>query len=377
MARSRRGGFVGFVYSLFSLVFIAALLGGGVAYFGLATFRSPGPLTQEAIVDIRTGDGLATIAAKLEQQGVITDDWVFVAGVFVYGVNDQLKAGEFSFPAHASMAEVMAILVEGKALLYKATIPEGLTSFEVVARLNAHESLEGSIADVPEEGTLLPETYNFQRGATRQQILGLMRSAQEKLLADLWAKRAPGLPFDSLEKALTLASIVEKETGRPEERRLVASVFINRLRRNMRLQSDPTIIYGITGGRGVLDRPILQSDIDKSTPYNTYQVDGLPPTPIANPGRASIEATLNPAETDYVYFVADGTGGHVFAATLAEHTHNVARWREVERERREAERRQQEQGTSGAQSPGTTAPAPAGEGALVETETEDLKLPGQ
>jgi len=296
----------------------------------------------------------------------------------VNDVKSRLRAGEYQIPAHASMRDVMGILVQGKALLYKVTIPEGLTSQQIVERLKADAVLTGDISEVPQEGTLLPETYSFPRGTTRQQIVDQMRRHQEQVLDELWDQRAPNLPFTSREEAMTMASIVEKETGRPEERRLVASVFVNRLRKGMRLQSDPTIIYGITGGNGSLERPILQSDIDKATPYNTYQVAGLPPTPIANPGRASIEATLNPAETDYLYFVADGTGGHVFSSNLAEHTRNVAHWREVERQQREAQPAgEQAPSATTAQSPSGAAPTPDSDPGLVQTETEELKLPGQ
>ncbi|MFV2035241.1 MAG: endolytic transglycosylase MltG, partial [Halocynthiibacter sp.] len=308
--------------------------------------------------------------AELERQGVIDDANIFVVGVIVNGKKGAMKAGEYAIPAGASMARVMAILSEGKAIQFKVTIAEGLTSAQVVEILNAREDLTGAIKKIPEEGSLLPETYSYPRRTPRQEIINQMMRAQATVLEDLWASRAPGLPLKTPREAVILASIVEKETGKSGERRQVASVFVNRLKRNMRLQSDPTIIYGITGGKALLDRPIFQSDIDKPTPYNTYQINGLPPTPIANPGRAALEATLDPASTNYLFFVADGTGGHAFAVTLAEHTSNVARWRQIERR----DRLDQEKKAAAEASGGT---APSQGGSTIETQTKELVLPGQ
>jgi len=243
----------------------------------------------------------------------------------------------------------------------------------VVEILNAQEELTGPIDRIPPEGSLLPETYTYPRGTARQEIIDKMLKDRTVVLEDLWAQRAPNLPFRTPEEAVILASIVEKETGRPDERRQVASVFMNRLKRGMRLQSDPTIIYGITGGKGPLGRPLYQSDIDRPTAYNTYQINGMPPTPIANPGRASLEATLNPADTDFLYFVADGTGGHVFASSLSEHTRNVARWRQVERRLREEEARAAAGKAGGA----PAADGGGSAGGVIETETRELVLPGQ
>jgi UPF0755 protein len=235
------------------------------------------------------------------------------------------------------MQQVLEDLVSGRSVLHAITIPEGLTNEQVLSRLREDESLVGDIANVPGEGWLAPDTYKFTRGATRQQIVDQMERAQRRLVEAAWERRAPDLPVSTLEEFVTLASIVEKETGKADERPRVAAVFINRLEQGMRLQSDPTIVYGIFGGAGKpSDRPILRSDIDKPTPYNTYQVDGLPPGPIANPGRAALEAVANPSRTDELYFVADGTGGHVFAKTLDEHNRNVARWRRIEAAQREA-----------------------------------------
>ncbi len=227
---------------------------------------------------------------------------------------------------------MLETLAQGKAVLYRLTIPEGLTSQQVVARLRADENLSGDVTDVPPEGSLLPDTYRFSRGMARSDILERMQADQRRFVAAIWDKRQPGLPIQSIEQALILASIVEKETGRADERERVAAVFVNRLRRKMRLQSDPTIVYGIAGGQGTLGRPITRADIDTRTPYNTYQIDGLPPTPIANPGRATIQATLNPAKTQDLYFVADGNGGHTFTTTLKEHNEAVQVWRKVERD---------------------------------------------
>ena len=230
----------------------------------------------------------------------------------------------------------------GRTLFYKVSMPEGFTSWQVMERLKANEILVGEIESPPSEGQLLPDTYLFTRGSTRQSIIDQMSSAQKKFIEEKWPARAEGLPFKTPEEALILASIVEKETGQADERAQVAAVFVNRMRRGMRLQSDPTIIYGITRGQGKLDRPIRRSDIREKTDYNTYQIDGLPPTPIANPGRASIEAVLNPVETKHLYFVADGTGGHVFAKTLAEHNANVKKWRSWLRDQREQQEAEQQ-----------------------------------
>ncbi len=366
-----RSGFARFVYFFVSLFLIIGIVGGTLLFFAWRSFEAPGPLAQQEVVNIRSGVGLATIAEQLLRENVIEDEFVFMGGVILNDVKGRLKAGEYRIPPRASMRDVMDLLVEGKVLLYSVTIPEGWNSYDVAQRINGDESLGGAQVSVPAEGMLLPETYSFPRGTIRAKVVSQMRDAHTRLLDQLWEERSPDLPISSKAEAVILASIVEKETGRPEERPLVASVFINRLRRGMRLQSDPTIIYGITEGRGPLGRPIRQSEIDKVTPYNTYQVNGLPPTPITNPGRASLEATLKPAQSGYLFFVADGTGGHVFASTLAEHTRNVARWRTIERERA-AERRNAEKDAAekAASDLGSSS-------AVVETETGDLPLPGQ
>jgi UPF0755 protein len=229
----------------------------------------------------------------------------------------------------------MQLLKSGKSILYSVSLPEGLTVKQMFRKLSDDQVLVGDLpTELPAEGSLMPDTYKFTRGTKRSEIVQQMAAAQKALVDQIWEKRDPDLPVSTVEELVTLASIVEKETGRADERPRVASVFINRLDKGMRLQSDPTIIYGIFGGDGKpADRPILKSDIDKQTPYNTYIIKGLPPTPIANPGRAALEAVANPSRTPELYFVADGTGGHVFAETLDEHNANVRRWRKVEAER--------------------------------------------
>jgi UPF0755 protein len=317
---------------------LAVLVVGAGLYFGSVRFNTEGPLTESKSVLISRGADLESIAGLLQRQNVIDSSFIFSNGVRLSKAADKLKAGEYVFEAGVSMRDVMNALVSGKAILHGFTVPEGLTSEQIVARLSNDPVLTGELGAIPAEGTLLPETYKFSRGATREQIIDQMRRAQERLVAEIWARRSSDLPISTPEEFVTLASIVEKETGKADERPLVAAVFINRLRRNIRLQSDPTIIYGLFGGKGKpSDRPIFRSDIDKKTPYNTYLIDGLPPGPIANPGRAALEAVANPSRTTDLFFVADGTGSHVFAATLEEHNRNVARWRQIEAAKRKAE----------------------------------------
>ncbi len=317
----------------FFLAIAAAACGGLLWYF--ATIE--GPLAKAEVVNIPKGSSTIDIATRLSEQGVVESRILSILGItavrFLFDLDP--KAGEYEFAAGSSLVDVLRKIKTGRTLFYKVSMPEGFTVWQVVERLNANEVLVGEIEEPPSEGELLPDTYLFARGGTRQSIIEQMRTAQKKLIDELWPGRAKGLPFKTPQEALILASIVEKETGKAEERALVAAVFVNRLRRGMRLQSDPTIIYGITKGEGRLDRPISRSDILRKTDYNTYQINGLPPTPIANPGRASIEAVLNPVETQHLYFVADGTGGHVFAKTLAQHNANVEKWRSWLKEQRE------------------------------------------
>ncbi len=322
--------------SLFgTMVMLAALAAGAVAIIW-AQVSGEGPLKSEKAVIIEPGSSSRDIAAMLERQGVISSAELFMAALAVdryRGVRAHIKAGEFAIPARASIRQVLDILRHGKAIVHKLTIPEGFSTMQVLKRLREHPALSGEITIEPGEGTLLPDTYVFTRGESRDAILRRMREAQRKLLDELWPKRARGLPFKSREEAVILASLVEKETAKPEERRRIAAVFINRLKKGIKLQSDPTIIYGITKG-APLGRPIRKSEIERKTPWNTYQFYGLPKTPIANPGRDSIAAVLDPLEVDDLYFVADGTGGHVFAATLREHNRNVRRWRAISARRR-------------------------------------------
>jgi UPF0755 protein len=278
---------------------------------------------------VRPGSGTGTIASVLSEAGVIDRPLLFRIGVRLRDRATELKAGEYAFPAGASMAQVMDMLVQHEVVMHRITIAEGLTSDTALAIVNADLVLEGTPVSAT-EGSLLPETYLFERGTTRAELVARMRQARETLVAELWPKRKEGLPIRSIEEAITLASIVEKETALPAERPRIAAVFVNRLRVGMRLESDPTTIYGLTKG-APLGHPLRQSELDTPNPYSTYQIAGLPPTPICNPGRDSIAAVLNPPDSDDLFFVADGTGGHVFARTGAEHARNVARWRQIER----------------------------------------------
>ena len=323
MVRTLAGIFAG-LFALF------VLLAAAVGWFFWRIER-PGPLTEDAVVTIPRGAGVATIADLLHDAGVVGSDLDFRIAVRVRGLDRDLRAGEYLFPAGISTAAAMQIIASGRGLAYAVTVAEGLTSAEVARLLQEESRLTGEIADTPSEGSLLPETYQFQRGDDRQVLVDRMQQAMRDTLEDLWPDRAADLPFDTPEEAVILASIIEKETGVPEERELIAGVFVNRLRRGMRLETDPTVIYALTGGEGPLGRALRRSDLDVDSPYNTYRIAGLPPGPIANPGRASIAAALNPATTDYIFFVADGTGGHAFARTLREHNRNVAAWRRVQR----------------------------------------------
>ncbi|WP_422366296.1 endolytic transglycosylase MltG [Pelagibius sp.] len=308
------------------VVVLAAGIGGLYVYLQ-AQFRAPGPLTEETGFLVPRGAGLDAIAADLAAQGIVADADVFALAVRLFGEARSLQAGEFAVPPAASMEEVAALIASGRTVVHRVTVPEGLTSVEIVTLLNDAKVLEGSLADTPPEGSLLPETYHFTRGDSREALLQRMQDSMQSAIDDVWSRRVDGLPIKTPEEAVILASIVERETGVDAERPLVAGVFINRLRKGMPLQSDPTVIYGITLGKAPFGRSLTRKDLATPTPYNTYQIPGLPPAPIANPGRASLEAVVNPATTDYIYFVADGTGGHAFAKTLAEHNRNVAKWR--------------------------------------------------
>lgn len=321
--------------AFFFLLLLGVAAGAFAFWYVLNQFEAPGPDAadgQQTVVALPMGTGLNQIAAILERNNVVRNALVFRAGVMLEGKSTALKAGEYAIPSGASPAEIMQLLIEGKSIVYKLTLAEGLTSAMIVDLVRADPILVGDVGVVPAEGSLLPETYVFNRGTSRQEIVLRMQQDHAKILDALWEKRAPNLPIATKMEAVILASIVEKETGIASERPRVAAVFVNRLRKGMRLQSDPTIIYGLTKGVP-LGRGIRQSELDRVTPYNTYAIDGLPPTPIANPGKASLEAVLNPAPTEDLFFVADGTGGHVFAATVQEHEANVKKWREIERQR--------------------------------------------
>ena len=316
--------------AIFTVLIVISIAVGAALFFGKQRFDSEGPLAEDKVVNIPRGLGIRDIADVLQREGVIDQPYIFMGSVIALKARGELKYGEYQFSKHASIADVVDTIIEGKVVQHAFTVPEGLTSEQIVARLLENIALTGQIREIPREGTLLPETYRFTRGMTREQIIQRMQQAHRRVLQDVWEHRMPDLPVKTPEQLVTLASIVEKETGRPDERTRVAAVFVNRLKTRMRLQSDPTIIYGLTGGKGSLGRPIQKNEIDQPTPYNTYVIDGLPPGPIANPGRASLEAAANPARTKEVYFVADGSGGHLFSDNYTEHQKNVARLRGIE-----------------------------------------------
>ncbi|MBL8565528.1 MAG: endolytic transglycosylase MltG [Hyphomicrobiaceae bacterium] len=359
----RLTGFARFVSGIFTIALAAMVVSGLAMLWLYHEFERAGPLAVTRTVGVPKGEGPIEIAARLEREGIISNRWAFVASHYVRNLMSQgkpavLKAGEYEIRKSASMSQVRATIVEGKSILHKVTLPEGLTSAQIIERLTAEETLTGEITEIPPEGSLLPDTYRFSKGTTRQEIVDRMVSEQQKFLAAMWEKRKANLPVSTPEQALVLASIVEKETGRADERQRVAAVFVNRLRKNMRLQSDPTIVYGLVGGKGSLGRPITRSDIDSKTAYNTYQINGLPPGPICNPGRSAIEATLDPAETQDLYFVADGSGGHAFSETLKEHNAAVSNWRKVEKQARDEAASQPSSAPSSAPLP-QAAPATA------------------
>lgn len=317
-----------------ALIVVLAVVIAGIAQWGYSVYTRPGPQAakgNETIVTIKSGIGLRGIARALKGAGVIADDDVFMVGARLTGRAHLLKAGDYAIASGASMKAIADQIADGRVLVYKVTVAEGLTSQMAVNILADNPALTGDKPATPEEGSLLPETYLFQRGTTRTEILAKMQKAQQDVIDQLWETRAKGLPFRTKREAVIMASVVEKETALPEERRHVASVFINRLRQGMKLQSDPTIIYGITKGYP-LGRGIRESEIKGSSPYNTYVVTGLPAGPICNPGRDSLAAVLNPADTKDLYFVADGSGGHAFAATIDEQVRNVRHWRKLEKQ---------------------------------------------
>ncbi|SFP48384.1 endolytic transglycosylase MltG [Tranquillimonas alkanivorans] len=374
------------IASNFLTLFIVVLaLFAGVIAWGKREYAGPGPLTQAICLEVESGSNMRRVSDKLAGDGAISNAQIFRIGAEYTDKSDQLKAGSFLVPEGASMEEIVDIVTRGGQSTcgtevvyrvgiagqeievreldpasgqfeevvefdpaeaeapaeyaevreaadtrYRIALAEGVTSWQIVEALRQADFLDGEVAEVPAEGTLAPDSYEVRPGAARGELLAAMQARQEERLAEAWAARDDDLPVETPEEALILASIIEKETGVPDERGQVASVFVNRLREGMRLQTDPTVIYGITNGEGVLGRGLRRSELDAVTPYNTYRIDGLPPTPIANPGLDSLMAAVQPAETEFLYFVADGSGGHAFARTLAEHNENVARWREIE-----------------------------------------------
>jgi UPF0755 protein len=321
--------------AIFTVLILCLMVGGGAVVFGKSRFEAPGPLQQDKVVAIPR-IGMMEMADLLRREGVIDEHrLIFIGGVLALKARSELKAGEYVFAKRASVRDVVETIVEGKVVQHQLTIPEGLTSEQIVARLLENDILTGNIKEIPKEGSLLPDGYHFHRGFTREQMITRMRQAQERLVREVWERRSADLPVKTPEHLVILASIIEKETSRPEERTRVAAVFVNRLKQKMKLQSDPTIIYGLVFGKGSLGHPITRSEKEQPTPYNTYFIEGLPPGPIANPGRSSIEAAANPARTKELYFAADGTGGHAFAETYDQHQKNVARLRVIEQEQRQ------------------------------------------
>lgn len=370
--------------NVLTLAVVAVACLAALIALGKDRWSSEGPLETAAFFEVPRGASLRQVADSLEEEGIVSSAALFRIGASYTERGHALKFGTYEIPAGATMPEILeivtsggpsvfpysvtyvlrsqgpevrvrervpgeaapvevatylpgedvpepfvALLERGVPITWRISVAPGLTSWQIVDALNSADFLSGEVA-VPPEGTLAPDTYEVARGSSREELLNRMRVAQERILADAWASRAPGLPIDTPEEALTLASIVEKETGIADERRLVAAVFTNRLEQGMRLQTDPTVIYGVTNGQGVLGRGLRRSELDGDTPYNTYRIDGLPPGPIANPGAEAIRAAVDPEQSDFLYFVADGSGGHAFAETLDEHNANVAAWRAVE-----------------------------------------------
>ena len=371
-----------------TFLLVGVFLLGGVILWGQNEYAAAGPLDEPICLRVERGSNMRRVSEDLAAQGAVSSAAIFRIGADYQEKTQQLKAGSFLVSPGTSMSEIVDIVTRGGASTcgteivyrvgvnrvsaqvreldpatnrfvekaefqpgvedipaiytdkrdeadtrYRVAVAEGVTSWQVVEALKSLDVLEGDVAEVPAEGSLAPDSYEVRPGDARETVLTRMATAQERLISEAWASRADDLPIGSAEDLVILASIIEKETSVPEERGQVASVFVNRLNQNMRLQTDPTVIYGITKGQGVLGRGLRQSELRRETPYNTYVIPGLPPGPIANPGRASLEAALNPDETPYIFFVADGTGGHAFAETLAEHNANVKKWREIEAQR--------------------------------------------
>lgn len=320
------------------LLLVSAFMASGLFALGYRDYAGPGPLRETVIFAVEKGSGVSAIAENLTSAGVISQPLLFKFAARITGAHTSLHAGEYEFPAGIAMSDVLKKMEQGEVYQRRITVPEGLTSWQIVQLLNKTPELEGEITEIPAEGTLLPETYSYMSGDTRAEKITAMQQAMKKTLEELWDSRPRDAPLLSEAEAVILASIVEKETAVPGERRRIAGVFLNRLKQGMKLQTDPTVIYGITQGRikdegqGPLGRRLLSKDLQFESPYNTYKYAGLPPGPIANPGRASLEAVLNPEQHNFLYFVADGKGGHLFAPTLEEHNANVAKWRAIRKQ---------------------------------------------
>ncbi len=318
-----------------ALVMVSAT--AGVGFWGVLRVMAPGPLDHPETVVIPRGSGLEAIAITLGDAGVVESPLLFAVaaklGGAVRDLKADLKAGEYQFPAGISIDGVVDQMRQGRTVVRRFTVPEGLTTAQVVALLDKEPALTGEVAPLPRNGALLPETYHYAYGDSRAALLARMQSAMTQALAEAWKGRDANLPFETPQQALTLASIVEKETGIAAERAKVAGVFVNRLEAGMKLQSDPTVIFALTDGTADLGRALTRNDWKFESPYNTYQIAGLPPGPIANPGKASLLAVLKPEKHDFLYFVADGSGGHVFAKTLPDHNRNVAKWRDLQQGR--------------------------------------------
>ena len=319
------------IYLILGFCIVVGVGSAGTGFWVYGGFTRPGPLQHDTILIVPPSTGINIIAKELASRGIISKAFIFRVGVKFFSEQEVMKAGQYLFTAHLSSRDVVKLLQTGKTVVHRITFAEGLTSTEIAAQLALTEGLTGDLSLPIAEGSLLPETYHFSYADPRSGLIKRMRKGLSKLMMGLWPYRDANLPFKSQREALILASIVEKETGKPSERAHIAGVFINRLRKKMRLQSDPTVVYGITKGQGPLGRSLRRSELRQKTAYNTYTNYGLPPTPIANAGRKSIEAVLHPMKTNDFYFVADGTGGHLFSRTLKQHNRNVSKWRKIEK----------------------------------------------
>lgn len=306
-----------------------ATLAAAVLFWGTLRLNAPGPATAPVSVVVPRSSGIEQIALVLDEGGVIDQPILFAIAAALTGRSGALKAGEYAFPAGISMDAVMRQMAQGRTVVRKLTVPEGLTSAQIVALLDAEPALEGAVGATPENGTLMPDTYHFSLGDRRQDLIERMAAAMEQTVAEVWKQRVPDPKVTTPRDLVTLASIVEKETGLAAERPRIARVFLNRLAQGMKLQSDPTVIFALTSGAGELGRALTRADWKFESSYNTYVVEGLPPGPIANPGKAALKAVAQPERNEFLYFVADGSGGHAFSVTLAEHNRNVARWRAI------------------------------------------------